>query len=191
MRFSAAGALVFGLAIPVLLSPLGGCAHGSGYRVARFLFDGVPVPPEQREGQGPEEEGSRLPGPPPEPARPQGQGVQPSFAHAPFARGDCASCHDAQASHRLVQDSPGLCTRCHSGVLTGKKVVHVPAEADCLICHVPHRSAVPKLLSGPVQEVCLACHDRGELEKVHGEILDCTSCHNPHESDDASLLEFK
>jgi predicted CXXCH cytochrome family protein len=29
------------------------------------------------------------------------------------------------------------------------------------------------------------------VEEKHGEIADCRSCHNPHESDGASLLEFK
>ena len=177
------------LALPVVLA---GCAHGVGYRIASFLFDGVPAPQAEREEPAESAAASRLPDAPGTGASEEAAPAQPaSFTHAPFARGSCGSCHDGERSNRLSREGPELCTGCHPGVLTGKPVVHGVAAADCLLCHNPHRSPVARLLSKPVVEVCLDCHVRREVEQVHGQILDCTSCHNPHESDSASLLEFR
>ena len=71
---------------------------------------------------------------------------------------------------------------------------------DCTVCHAPHRpvageslaeAALPGLAYGPVNERCLDCH--GELfrapPKAHPPRQSyCTTCHNPHNSRQPSLL---
>ena len=68
---------------------------------------------------------------------------------------------------------------------------HVPALAECLLCHRPHKSENVRLLQQPLPELCLMCHDREDMLQVHGEIGECLSCHNPHESDEDRLLDFE
>jgi predicted CXXCH cytochrome family protein len=188
------------LAAGVLLA---GCAQDTAYRIASFLFDGVPAPAVSAEHPPGSaiEDGDRDADARDRPDTSSSEGRQevPSVAeaaaaltvHAPYAGGACSSCHDPDNSFRLLREGSELCAGCHTRVLTGKAVVHLPAAADCLICHAPHNSPQPRLLLQPVELLCMQCHEREGLEEVHGEIADCRSCHNPHESDEASLLDFK
>jgi predicted CXXCH cytochrome family protein len=175
---------------------IGGCAAETRYRIASFLFDGVPPPAGTREAQ-PEgaAEASRqesLQPQEPPPAAPAATDLAAAVStHKPFGERSCASCHDPGASNRLVREGNELCFGCHRGILTGKRVTHVPALAECLLCHRPHRSENVRLLQQPLPELCLMCHDRQEMLRVHGEIGECLSCHNPHESDEDRLLDFQ
>jgi predicted CXXCH cytochrome family protein len=179
---------------------LGGCAAETRYRIADFLFDGVPPPAgaqaQEAQPESPEEavqpEG-RLPQGQPPAAAPGAlkQAAVIASTHKPFGERACASCHDRGSSNRLVREGNELCFGCHRGIITGKRVAHVPALAECLLCHMPHKSENVRLLQQPLPELCLMCHDREAMLQVHGEIGDCLSCHNPHESDEDRLLDFQ
>jgi predicted CXXCH cytochrome family protein len=92
------------------------------------------------------------------------------------------------------------CSMCHLD-LAKKKVVHAAVSMGCPTCHtslnateVPHKVTgnVPKGLSSPVPDLCFTCHDKTKFNNkaVHPPVAGgmCTSCHNPHSSDNAKLL---
>jgi len=165
---------------------LGGCSPAARYKIARVVFDGVP-PPTSGKGEGKTESS---PGESPEQPGSSSKPSSPIFySHYPYAEGSCDNCHDPQASNGLIEEGNKLCLTCHDDILTGAKVVHLPAEEDCLICHEPHRSKNAKLLKQPVEELCLTCHDKDDIEELHGEIMTCTNCHNPHQSNEEKLLK--
>ena len=174
---------------------LSGCLNDGGYRIASFFFDGLPAPGEKQGGEkAAKQAGTEVKVQSPEAGTTAASPVPATpavFAHSPYAKGSCGSCHDVKSSNALLRTGTDLCLACHTTTLTGKQVVHVAAMADCLICHDPHKSGIEKLLVRSVPDLCLDCHVRDATEKKHGEIADCRSCHNPHESDSAALLEFK
>jgi predicted CXXCH cytochrome family protein len=117
----------------------------------------------------------------------------------PVAEG-CATCHESVSTphpkkgtktFKLTQEPPALCQTCHEAFGT-KKQVHPPAqEGMCTMCHNPHASDEPKLLTRPMKELCGTCHaDHLDFKVVHGPVSAgaCTACHAPHESDDKTLL---
>lgn len=91
----------------------------------------------------------------------------------------------------LVMPEDELCWLCHGsmGAKLGDLVVHQPFEAGrCTECHNPHASDYGKLVSMPLQELCLTCHPIGpELarDQVHPPVAQgwCVDCHDPHASD--------
>lgn len=130
--------------------------------------------------------------------------------HAAVGMG-CTGCHNPHASANsklLVTAMPELCYTCHDKAGFTKKTVHPPVAAgECLTCHQPHSGDNPSLLSSPVPELCLMCHDGMTGKHVMagyglgnhpvtakpdpsrpGRELSCTSCHNPHSSNLASLF---
>jgi predicted CXXCH cytochrome family protein len=184
------GRILTALALPLLLC---GCAAESRYRIASFLFDGVPPPagsqevkPSESQPVGEDRQPKSEPEPEPVPVPTAGGSI-----HEPFRSRSCRSCHDPAASNRLVREGNDLCFTCHRQIIAGKRVSHVPALADCLICHRPHNSENLVLLQQPLPDICLMCHDEGKMIEVHGEIGECLACHNPHESDEDRLLEFE
>lgn len=174
---------------------LAGCAAETRYRIASFLFDGVPSGAQEAQAEaapqsGPEDSEGESPAGEPTAAPPRAAPITAASTHQPFGQRRCASCHDPGSSNRLVREGPELCFGCHQGIITGKRVAHVPAVAECLLCHRPHQAENPRLLQQPLPDLCLMCHDRQEMLEVHGEIGECLSCHNPHESDEDRLLDF-
>jgi len=128
-----------------------------------------------------------------------------SKPHVHAATADCTACHEYSEAPgadegriKLAAEGNALCFVCHTDIqekLKGKKLVHGPAQEDCLTCHDPHSSDTEKLLKDKQQDLCAACHaDVGDkLAKskfVHGAIKDhgCTACHDPHASDTAPML---
>lgn len=166
---------------------LAGCSTATRYRIARVLFDGVPplssdnleekMGSEAAEGEKQWETLSSKPS-------------SPSFySHYPFAERSCDSCHDPQGSNSLMEEGNDLCLTCHDEILAEAKVIHFPAEEDCLICHNPHRSKNARLLNKPMEVLCFDCHDQDDVEELHGEIMPCMSCHAPHRSEEDFLLK--
>ncbi|NOX97085.1 MAG: hypothetical protein GXO98_03285 [Nitrospirae bacterium] len=166
---------------------LGGCSPAARYKIARVIFDGVPSPSSGKmegKAKSPTGKNQEKPGvPSPKPSSPI------FYTHYPYAEGSCDNCHNSQASNQLLAKGNKLCLTCHNDVLTGAKVVHPPAEADCLICHEPHRSKNANLLKQPVEALCFSCHDKKDMEEKHGQIILCTNCHNPHQSKEEYLLK--
>lgn len=129
--------------------------------------------------------------------------------HAAVGMG-CDTCHvDPHAKRKpernLVKPLPELCFSCHDSASFQKKVVHAPvASGGCTLCHNPHSSENPRLLSQPLPYLCDQCHkDKADgthvlsggygLGKGHptrgrkdpswkGRELSCRSCHEPHSS---------
>ena len=180
------------LVVGLLLS---GCLDGRGYRITSFFFDGVPAPGEKQGGeQAAAQAGAEAKARSPDAGDAGKTTASPApavYAHSPYAKGSCGSCHDAKSSNALVKEGNDLCLTCHGTILTGKVVVHVAVMAGCLTCHDPHKSGIERLLVKSVPDLCLDCHTRDAVQEKHGEIADCRSCHNPHESGSPALLDFK
>jgi predicted CXXCH cytochrome family protein len=84
---------------------------------------------------------------------------------------------------------------CH-GPLLKHKTIHAATD-DCGSCHVTTSSPHPQKgkktfkLSAAVPGLCVGCHDApGTKKVVHPPVKEgmCTTCHNPHASDEPKLL---
>ena len=105
----------------------------------------------------------------------------PLFAHP----GGCRQCHDG-----LIQNVPAaappekVCSTpaCHTSFREVPRYVHGPvALEDCSVCHTPHTSTEPHLLTLPEAELCGFCHDRLlQCPAVDGSLAGCSSCHSAH-----------
>lgn len=94
-----------------------------------------------------------------------------------------------------VADDGCTAAQCHASILKGK-TVHAATE-DCTGCHESVASPHPqkgkttfKLAQDP-PDLCYTCHDAmGTKKDVHPPVKEgmCTSCHNPHSSDQPKLL---
>lgn len=129
----------------------------------------------------------------------------------------CIQCHNPHGGSQrfFIQEvsTKALCLNCHAGdISVDTKVKHGPAvdEKSCVNCHNPHSSKNEKLLRLPSKQLCLSCHDkeipatlsdarvipniRAKIEdsafKHTGAVMgDCTTCHNPHGSDNNRILK--
>ncbi|MEK6528272.1 MAG: cytochrome c3 family protein [Nitrospirota bacterium] len=120
------------------------------------------------------------------------------FIHEPARDGEgCSLCHEInkKGEHlfKLQIKPPELCYQCHENK-SEKKYKHPPTEAgQCLMCHNPHDSDNPKLLTMPPGDaLCFMCHEekafRGAIP--HGPVNEgkCLECHNPHSTDNPREL---
>jgi len=87
---------------------------------------------------------------------------------------------------------------CHATIVA-KKDVHPPTDS-CDSCHEametphPQKGKTTFKLTQPASELCQACHDdKTTFPVTHGPASagDCTSCHDPHASDEKPLLRGK
>lgn len=135
--------------------------------------------------------------------------------HDPVAEActNCHSPHSADYEYNLIgEPTQGLCFMCHDDKqeeIQNDKVKHAGLDTPekCLACHDPHYSDNAKQLTMQPMNLCLNCHspayDDGNGKNTanmaailknnkfkHGPILekDCTSCHNPHGSDNFRIL---
>ena len=77
--------------------------------------------------------------------------------HLPRGDGDAASAA-GQATFKLTDAEPALCTGCHDA-LGAKAQVHAPVrDGSCTTCHAPHASNSAHLLLKPQKELCADCH---------------------------------
>jgi predicted CXXCH cytochrome family protein len=92
------------------------------------------------------------------------------------------------------------CLLCHENLTKGTSV-HQAVSFGCTVCHsgidatdIPHTitNRYSKGLSSRQNGLCYNCHDKSQFMKntVHGAVLflGCTSCHNPHSSENERLL---
>lgn len=133
--------------------------------------------------------------------------------HSPFKE-DCFKCHQPHSSkenHLLDYKPKELCISCHEEFVSAiheMPLIHQAVnEADaCLNCHTPHASVEKELIRSKEKDLCLNCHDATietatniianigqfleEGNTIHGAIEEegCSICHNPHASEEHTLL---
>ncbi len=106
----------------------------------------------------------------------------------------------AQTDPAEITLEPGascISSSCHSDLATAR-VIH-PAAADgdsCTSCHLTGDDETRHVfeLAAEPPELCFMCHDDMTEGKatVHPPVADgeCTTCHNPHQSDNPRMLEL-
>nr|WP_243370898.1 cytochrome c3 family protein [Geotalea sp. SG265] len=122
--------------------------------------------------------------------------------HAPYAAGECSSCHQLAQDKRHPEDRGAviltgtgarLCNQCHDALDTAKNVHGPVASGDCILCHQPHASKNGNLLNNTGMGLCLNCHENTfSQKKMHGPVADgnCLICHDPHQSDNPFFLKM-
>lgn len=137
-----------------------------------------------------------------EPRKPLPASSKAVSAHAPYAVGECALCHenaDPKKPGKLIGTVNEICASCHEDFaarMKGSAHTHAPANDRCTNCHNAHDAMGPKLLDKPQPALCLDCHDKiGEAMAgavKHGALEDarsCANCHDPHASSVEYLLQ--
>ncbi|MBD3335824.1 MAG: hypothetical protein GF355_09945, partial [Candidatus Eisenbacteria bacterium] len=113
--------------------------------------------------------------------------------HAPFAGGNCATCHTeggaAAEAFAIQGDIRPLCIKCHRGAQEYDELAYnhnLDQEGSCVQCHNPHAGETPALLLAEETVLCMRCHfNAAEFEKPKEAYLthdgmDCGQCHLPH-----------
>src|ERR1051326_321354 len=145
---------------------------------------------------------------------PHGRAQNP---RSPMATKGCESCHGPGQAHvdgggdktkiknpktLNVSEASAICLSCHNRSehqnFEGGK--HDSRNVGCVTCHSIHapKSETKQLKTATVEETCVQCH-RNQVNKVHksshmpvGSLNDskmvCTTCHNPHGSQNAKML---
>ena len=135
----------------------------------------------------------------------------------PAAAQGCESCHGPGQGHvdgggdktkitnprvLSVRESSEICLTCHNrsehdNFAAGK---HEARNVGCVTCHSVHapKSETKQLKTTTVEETCVQCH-RNIVNKVqrsshmpvgslNGNKMQCTTCHNPHGSQNVKML---
>ena len=120
-----------------------------------------------------------------------------AFAH-PFFEGkmDCTGCHNmhsdtaaAQLARLNVNDT---CQQCHAETRGPYLWEHEPVSEDCGLCHAPHGSNHPAMLTKRAPLLCQSCHSQanhpsvaydtdGLAEAMPSQFLlsqNCMNCHS-------------
>ncbi len=134
--------------------------------------------------------------------------------HFPVAEGVCTLCHSPHGTGMVANlraERTPLCAQCHPEKVAPKKTPHPALELGCTaVCHDPHASDNHGRLQQGVVETCTTCHV-GYQDGKHvvlsvagtghpidkrpdpwrpGRNVECTSCHNPHGSDNPRMWYF-
>jgi DmsE family decaheme c-type cytochrome len=131
-------------------------------------------------------------------------GAHPNFERSPHAKADvgCTSCHSIHAAGTeaklLKVDQPKLCYSCHSDI---KPAFAMPFHhkvdeglLKCSDCHDVHGTFGNNNIKSTADQnaVCTKCHaeTRGPFVFEHPAVKaeGCLSCHTPHGSQNARLL---
>lgn len=172
--------IIFAALFCAALASFFGCSQQKRYDVLTFFFDGVPNPGGVKGGPAPV-----------------------AYVHKPYAENKCGSCHasddiDMSISRAvdIAEIPPTVCLKCHQGVTTEYPVMHGPVvSVQCLLCHAPHDSTLPYLLTGTSPRLCGQCHTPENMVPVRPEHndakADCLSCHFGHGGPSHGLLRPK
>ncbi len=144
-----------------------------------------------------------------------GSGFEHS-AHGRSGSQSCATCHNNVPEHLQAQSSGGtgpspslktvkakdlndVCLKCHeSGARTNwAGGMHDRRDVSCISCHSIHsfKSAKAQLKSVRDSDTCYTCHKqmRAKMERTsHHPVregkINCSSCHNPHDSTQPKMI---
>ncbi len=125
--------------------------------------------------------------------------------HKPFLD-NCTGCHEPHGSDYvplLRKNQPPLCYDCHGAIKYDfLKPSHHPVDTvnlNCGDCHNPHAADYRFLISAKDNEFCFQCHaePRGTTAGIQQALYEgaahkgtlCISCHTPHGSKYAPLLQ--
>ena len=132
-------------------------------------------------------------------------GAHPDFERSPHAKANvsCIGCHDIHGSKEealLKAPQPTLCFQCHADQ---KAQFNMPFHhqvneglVKCSDCHDPHGTFGNSNLRSTADQsaICTKCHTdvRGPFVYEHAPVKaeGCTSCHSPHGSENARLLNM-
>jgi len=132
-------------------------------------------------------------------------GTHPDFVRSPHAKANvgCTSCHSVHASKEeklLKASQPALCFQCHAET---KAAFNMPFHhkvneglITCGDCHNVHGTFGNSNLKATADQnaVCTKCHTdvRGPFVYEHAPVKaeGCSSCHSPHGSQNARLLNM-
>ncbi|MGA7829349.1 MAG: DmsE family decaheme c-type cytochrome [Terracidiphilus sp.] len=133
-------------------------------------------------------------------------GTHPDFVRSPHAKAGvgCTSCHSIHAvknqEYLLKSSQPALCFQCHTDV---KPAFDMPFHhrvneglVKCSDCHDVHGSFGNSNLKSTADQnaICAKCHTevRGPFVYEHAAVKaeGCLSCHTPHGSQNARLLNM-
>lgn len=110
---------------------------------------------------------------------------------------DCHNVHGGSASFQLRSsaDQSAVCFKCHSDKKGPFTFEHEPVKSEgCSVCHTPHGSTNPKLLTrSRVNTMCLECHS-GIPAGPHPQNAarsSCTLCHTAIHGSNTSEVFFK
>ena len=184
-------ALRYGLAgLFAGLLVLAGCSGPTKQKWLTFFFDGVPVPGAATNAL------QAQAAPQPTNAVPQPVALVEApkpYIHPPYAKRQCADCHDSQSSQKMAGKGASVCFNCHKDTLAAGKVKHQPVEnGECASCHNPHQASNTNLLVQLPPALCAQCHDpfpkTAKSRHQPVENGECATCHDPHSSDFKGLL---
>jgi DmsE family decaheme c-type cytochrome len=132
--------------------------------------------------------------------------THPNFMRSPHAKANvsCISCHTIHANkgqeHLLKAAEPTLCFQCHTDVKPSFDMpFHHPVNEGvikCNDCHNVHGTFLNNNLKNTADQnmVCVKCHTdvRGPFVYEHAPVKaeGCLSCHTPHGSQNARLLNM-
>jgi len=132
-------------------------------------------------------------------------GAHPDYMRAPHAKANvsCISCHDIHGSKEdslLKAPQPTLCFQCHADTRAAFNMPfhHQVNEGlvKCTDCHDVHGTFGNSNLRSAADQsaICTKCHTdkRGPFAYEHTPVKaeGCTSCHTPHGSQNARLLNM-
>ena len=131
--------------------------------------------------------------------------AHPNFDRSPHAKANvgCTSCHDIHGSKEealLKAPQPTLCFQCHNETKSAFAMPfhHKVNEGliQCSDCHDPHGTFGNNNLKSTADQnaICTKCHTetRGPFVYEHAAVKaeGCMSCHTPHGSQNARLLNM-
>lgn len=109
-----------------------------------------------------------------------------------------AASYAIAATHPVPLDPKAdtdTCLQCHEDKSKGK-TVHPAVQMGCLTCHelrVSKDATRIKLKTTTVSALCITCHSDKNAAEIKGKVhppavRDCAKCHDPHVSENKSLL---
>lgn len=118
------------------------------------------------------------------------------YFHLPVKAGSCKNCHSFYNNNKkllMAENTPKLCTMCHSAkeqLIQENKNVHPAIKINCTGCHDPHSGDRQYRLKADKRvDLCLTCHTEKKewiknVKNKHGAIDlkngGCFGCHDPH-----------